>query len=154
VDGIRAIGWSLKRGLVLPLRVFLSGNAFYWLYILGLKFFTLYVVSFSGSFKQFKTYVINLHKNNPILFLSYSIFLIGWDWGRWFIIIFYLYFFLFAYNGKRESRDNRYTLTVSVLVIYTVLSLGTIIPECCLSWTDPKILNNIEKYVGEIKFNY
>jgi hypothetical protein len=65
-----------------------------------------------------------------------------------------LYFFLFAYNGKRESRDNRYTLTVSVLVIYTVLSLGTIIPECCLSWTDPKILNNIEKYVGEIKFNY
>ena len=154
VDGIRAIGWSLKRGLVLPLRVFLSGNAFYWLYILGLKFFTLYVVSFSGSFNQFKTYVINLHKNNPILFLSYSIFLIGWDWGRWFIIIFYLYFFLFAYNGKRESRDNRYTLTVSVLVIYTVLSLGTIIPECCLSWTDPKILNNIEKYVGEIKFNY
>ena len=154
VDGIRAIGWSLKRGLVLPLRVFLSGNAFYWLYILGLKFFTLYVISFSGSFNQFKTYVINLHKNNPILFLSYSIFLIGWDWGRWFIIIFYLYFFLFAYNGKRESRDNRYTLTVSVLVIYTVLSLGTIIPECCLSWTDPKILNNIEKYVGEIKFNY
>ena len=154
VDGIRAIGWSLKRGLVLPLRVFLSGNAFYWLYILGLKFFTLYVISFSGSFNQFKTYVINLHKNNPILYLSYSIFLIGWDWGRWFIIIFYLYFFLFAYNGKRESRDNRYTLTVSVLVIYTVLSLGTIIPECCLSWTDPKILNNIEKYVGEIKFNY
>ncbi|MDA9173463.1 hypothetical protein N9O36_01540 [Acidimicrobiia bacterium] len=154
VDGIRAIGWSLKRGLVLPLRVFLSGNAFYWLYILGLKFFTLYVISFSGSFNQFKTYVINLHKNNPILYLSYSIFLIGWDWGRWFIIIFYLYFFLFAYNGKRESRDNRYTLTVGVLVIYTVLSLGTIIPECCLSWTDPKILNNIEKYVGEIKFNY
>ena len=154
VDGIRAIGWSLKRGLVLPLRVLLSGNAFYWLYILGLQFLTLYVVSFNGTFNEFKTYIVNLHKKNPFLYLPYAIFLIGWDWGRWFIIIFYLYFFLLTYKSVGKKRSDKNNLTLGILVLYIVLSLGTIIPECCVSWTDPKILNNIEKYVGEIKFNY
>ena len=154
VDGIRAIGWSLKRGIVLPLRIFLSGNAFYWLYILGLTFFTLYVVSFSGTFADFTTYVVKLHRNNPILYLSYSIFFIGWDWGRWFIIIFYLYFFLFMFDNIADNSDGKSKLTLGVLALYLILSFGTIIPECCVSWTDPKILNNIEKYTGEIKFNY
>ena len=154
VDGIRAIGWSLKRGLVLPLRVLLSGNAFYWLYVLGLKFFTLYVISFTGTFNEFKNFIVNLHKNNPIIFLSYSIFLIGWDWGRWFVIIFYLYFFLTSYLTVEKKYDNKINLTIGVLALYIVLSLGTIIPECCVSWTDPKILNNIEQYIGEIKVNY
>ena len=154
VDGIRAIGWSLKRGLVLPLRVLLSGNAFYWLYILGLKFFTLYVISFIGTFSEFKNFIVNLHKNNPIIFLSYSIFLIGWDWGRWFVIIFYLYFFLTSYLTVENKSNNKINLTIGVLALYIVLSLGTIIPECCVSWTDPKILNNIEQYIGEIKVNY
>ena len=154
VDGIRAIGWSLKRGLVLPLRVLLSGNAFYRLYVLGLKFFTLYVISFTGTFNEFKNFIVNLHKNNPIIFLSYSIFLIGWDWGRWFVIIFYLYFFLTSYLTVEKKYDNKINLTIGVLALYIVLSLGTIIPECCVSWTDPKILNNIEQYIGEIKVNY
>tara|TARA_Y100000389_G_scaffold43503_2_gene38140 strand:+ start:1322 stop:2515 length:1194 start_codon:yes stop_codon:yes gene_type:complete len=154
VDGIRAIGWSLKRGLVLPLRVLLSGNAFYWLYVLGLKFFTLYVISFTGTFNEFKNFIVNLHKNNPIIFLSYSIFLIGWDWGRWFVIIFYLYFFLTSYLTVEKKYDNKINLTIGVLALYIILSLGTIIPECCVSWTDPKILNNIEQYIGEIKVNY
>ncbi len=154
VDGIRAIGWSLKRGLVLPLRVLLSGNAFYWLYVLGLKFFTLYVISFTGTFDEYKNFIVNLHKNNPIIFLSYSIFLIGWDWGRWFIIFFYLYFFLTFYLMVEKKYDNKINLTIGVLALYIVLSLGTIIPECCVSWTDPKILNNIEQYIGEIKVNY
>ena len=154
IDGIRAIGWSLKRGLVLPLRVLLSGNAFYWLYVLGLKFFTLYVISFTGTFNEFKNFIVNLHKNNPIIFLSYSIFLIGWDWGRWFVIIFYLYFFLTSYLTVEKKYDNKINLTIGVLALYIVLSLGTIIPECCVSWTDPKILNNIEQYIGEIKVNY
>ena len=154
VDGIRAIGWSLKRGLVLPLRVLLSGNGFYWLYVLGLKFFTLYVISFTGTFNEFKNFIVNLHKNNPIIFLSYSIFLIGWDWGRWFVIIFYLYFFLTSYLTVENKSNNKINLTIGVLALYIVLSLGTIIPECCVSWTDPKILNNIEQYIGEIKVNY
>ena len=154
VDGIRAIGWSLKRGVVLPLRILFSGNAFYWLYILGLTFFTLYVVAFSGTFADFTNYVVKLHRNNPIIYLSYSIFFIGWDWGRWFVIIFYLYFFLFLFDNITDNSETRGKLTLGVLVLDLILSVGTIIPECCVSWTDPKILNNIEKYTGEIKFNY
>jgi hypothetical protein len=97
---------------------------------------------------------VKLHRNNPIIYLSYSIFFIGWDWGRWFVIIFYLYFFLFLFDNITDNSETRGKLTLGVLVLYLILSVGTIIPECCVSWTDPKILNNIEKYTGEIKFNY
>ena len=63
-------------------------------------------------------------------------------------------FLLLTYKSVGKKRSDKNNLTLGILVLYIVLSLGTIIPECCVSWTDPKILNNIEKYVGEIKFNY
>ena len=47
VDAIRAIGWSLKRALILPIRIWLSGNAFYWLYVLFLIAFTNYIILFN-----------------------------------------------------------------------------------------------------------
>ena len=37
------------------------------------------------------------------------------------------------------------------VLIFIVMSLLTIVPECCLAWTDPRIFNILENYVGEIK---
>ena len=154
VDGIRAIGWSLKRGLILPLRILLSGNAFYWLYIFVLMFFSVYIICIKLSTADYLDYLKKLHIENPILALSYTIFLIGWDWGRWFIVIFYLYLFLIASEKQETKTDPEFKQSLWLIIFFIVLSVGTIIPECCLAWTDPKILNNLERYIGEIKVNY
>ena len=58
------------------------------------------------------------------------------------------------FDNIASNNDGKSKLTLGVLALYLILSFGTIIPECCVSWTDPKILNNIERYTGEIKFNY
>ena len=154
VDGIRAIGWSLKRGLILPLRILLSGNAFYWLYIFVLMFFSVYIICIKLSTADYLDYLKKLHIENPILALSYTIFLIGWDWGRWFIVIFYLYLFLIASEKQETKTDPEFKQSLWLIIFFRVLSVGTLIPEWCLAWTDPKILNNLEKYIGEIKVNY
>ena len=88
------------------------------------------------------------------LALSYTIFLIGWDWSRWFIVIFYLYLFLIASEKQEIKSDPEFKQSLWLIIFFIVLSVGTIIPECCLAWTDPKILNNLERYIGEIKVNY
>ena len=154
VDGIRAIGWSLKRGLILPFRILLSGTAFYWLYILFLQFFTLFIVLYNFEFSKFKNNLIKFHKEYPVIYISYLIFFIGWDWGRWFIIIFYLYLFSFMYDHFKSGYKYKNNFKLPLLVLYIIFSVFTIIPECCLSWTHPEILNNIERYFGEIKINY
>ena len=154
VDAIRAIGWSLERALILPIRIFLSGNAFYWLYILFLMFFSIYIILFNNTFLSFKEIILDFHKENYILIITYSIFFIGWDWGRWFVIIFYLYLLTFIYLNFLSNFVYDSNFSVSIILFYIIISILTIVPECCLSWTDPKIFNMIENYIGEIKINY
>ena len=154
VDAIRAIGWSLKRALVLPIRIWLSGNAFYWLYVLFLIAFTNYIILFNNNFQKFKNTILEFHKNNPILLITYSIFFIGWDWGRWFIVLNYLYLFSFVCLNYKSNDKFNTNYSIVIVFVFIIMSLLTIVPECCLAWTDPRIFNILENYVGEIKINY
>ena len=154
VDAIRAIGWSLKRALILPIRIWLSGNAFYWLYVLFLIAFTNYIILFNNNFEKFKNLIVNFHKDNPVLLITYSIFFIGWDWGRWFIVLNYLYLFTFTVLNYKSNHKYDTNYSIFPVLIFIVMSLLTIVPECCLAWTDPRIFNILENYIGEIKINY
>ena len=53
---IDAIGWSIKRGLALTARLFLSGTAFYWTYVIALFFIS------------FVSYYLRRSKNYNYLF--------------------------------------------------------------------------------------
>ena len=117
-------------------------------------FFSIYMILFNNTFLSFKEIILDFHKENYILIITYSIFLIGWDWGRWFVIIFYLYLLTFIYLNYLSNFVYNSNFSVSITLFYIIISILTIIPECCLSWTDPKIFNMIENYIGEIKINY
>ena len=67
-------------------------------------FFSVYIICIKLSTADYLDYLKKLHIENPILALSYTIFLIGWTWGRWFIVIFYLY--LFIASEKQETKTD------------------------------------------------
>ena len=154
VDAIRAVGWTLKRALVLPIRILLSGNAFYWAFILFLMLCSIYIILFNNKFVEFKNFIVDFHKSHWYILISYSMFFIGWDWGRWFVVLFYLYIFTFMNLNFHSGYKYKSNSSILLVFIYISISLLTIIPECCLSWTDPKIFNFLEQHIGEIKINY
>ena len=116
--------------------------------------FTNYIILFNNNFEKFKNLIVNFHKDNPVLLITYSIFFIGWDWGRWFIVLNYLYLFTFTVLNYKSNHKYDTNYSIFPVLIFIVMSLLTIVPECCLAWTDPRIFNILENYVGEIKINY
>jgi len=151
---IDAIGWSIKRGLVLTARLFLSGTAFYWSYVIALFLISICFILFKGDIKTTITYFKNNYLNSYEFLLLILIFLVGWDWGRWFVIIFYLSFFTITYNLDIKNNIVENRINLLSIVIFVSISILSVIPECCLSWSNPKILEVFELYFFEIKLNY
>lgn len=151
---INAIGWSIKRGLALTARLFLSGNVFYWSFVLILIFITLSFILFEFDLKKtYRYFLKNFTKRYEFLILP-LIFVVGWDWGRWLITIFYLIFFTVLTDLERDKESTNHRKNLLPILIFLTLSILTIIPECCLSNTNPRILDVFEIYFFEIKFNY
>jgi hypothetical protein len=151
---IDAIGWSIKRGLALTARLFLSGTAFYWTYVIALFFISICFILFKGDVRTTVTYFKNNFLNSYEFLLLILIFLVGWDWGRWFVIIFYLSFFTISYNLHIKNNIVENRINLLSMFIFVSISVLSVIPECCLSWSNPKILEVFELYFFEIKFNY
>ena len=151
---IDAIGWSIKRGLALTARLFLSGTAFYWTYVIALFFISICFILFKGDLKTTITYLKDNFSNSYEFLLLILIFLVGWDWGRWFVIIFYLTFFTISYNLNIKGNIIENRINLLSIFIFVSISILSVIPECCLSWSNPKILEVFELYFFEIKFNY
>ena len=61
---IDAIGWSIKRGLALTARLFLSGTAFYWTYVVALFFISICFILFKGDVKTTTIYLKNNFLNS------------------------------------------------------------------------------------------
>ena len=70
-------GWSLKRGLILPLGFFYLESTLLALHICTNVFQCLHNL-YKLSTADYLDYLKKLHIENPILALSYTIFLIGW----------------------------------------------------------------------------
>lgn len=68
----------------------------------------------------------------PILFLA------GWDWGRWILVVFY--FLLFTTLLSPDLKFLQYKF--SFLLTYLVSSLLTTIPDCCIEQTSTRVSSN------------
>ena len=151
--GISAIGWSLTRGLSLSVIALQSGLASYYIFsIILIYLFVGYIVSEHRSLDLKQTYLSKqLLLPFGIVVVSFlPLFVLGWDWGRWVMGIWYVSLFTFILKLDRQILEffgNTVGLLRKMFVLYVftiLLSLGLItrVPECCFSGSGTSFFSN------------
>jgi hypothetical protein len=151
--GISAISWSLLTGLSLSVRAVLSGLASYYIF----SFILIYL--FLG-FILFERGVMNLRKiylsKNLLLPLSIVVltfvplFMLGWDWGRWVMGIYYISLIIFLleldkiilqfFLKKNFALTKKFSFIYFLILLF--LALITRVPGCCFNASGNSALNN------------
>ena len=102
-NAISALGWGIREALELLYVVVFSGSMMLWSVFL---FFIPYSMSiiFGDSFYEilYKIKTIILERKE-FIFLP-ILFILGWDWGRWILVIFYFLFFSFLTELKVNNK--------------------------------------------------
>lgn len=151
--GISAIGWSLKQGLSMSLYTIQSGLGAYYLFSILIIYLTLgFIVSEQRNLSLQEFYV---SKKLFIPFLCIlltflPLFILGWDWGRWVMGIWYVsvcMFFLRIDVKLTDLTENILEIDPRrfVLIVFSALlclELITRVPECCFSGTGTSLLSN------------
>ena len=151
--GISAIGWSLTRGLSLSVIALQTGLASYYIFsIILIYLFVGYIVSENRSLDLKQIYLSKqlLLPFGVVVVSFLPLFVIGWDWGRWVMCIWYVSLFIFLLNLDKQIVEF-FPNTVGLLrkmfvfVVFPILlSLGLItrVPECCFSGSGTSFFSN------------
>ena len=75
-----------------------SGQVFFWIYPFFLGFFTLYILLYDNVNSLLQD--INKLFSNRYLLIPFSIFILGWDWGRWIITLVLIIFLTISLEVK------------------------------------------------------
>ena len=151
--GISAIGWSLAKGLNLSVVALLSGLASYYLFPIFLIYlFIGYMVSETRELRLPEAYF------SKELFLPYCLviisfiplFVLGWDWGRWVMGIWYVSLCIFLLRLDAQiiqflsNEVSSVKKLAGILAFPTLLFLGIVtrVPECCISGSGSSFLYN------------
>ena len=156
--GIVAIGWSLLTGLSLSIRALLSGLASYYIFSFILIYLFLGFILFEkkgegerGAINLSKIYLSKkLLLPLSIVALTFSpLFILGWDWGRWVMGIYYIQLIIFLLELDEvilQFFKKNFTLTKKFSFIYFIillfLALITRVPGCCFNASGNSALNN------------
>lgn len=151
--GISAIGWSLSRGLSLSLITIQSGLGTYYLFSILVIYLTVgFIVSEQRHLRLQELY-FSKQFFLPFLLITLSflpLFILGWDWGRWVMGIWYVsicvYFLkldtlLLELTAKVLS-IHRFRLTSIAFAGLLFIAFITRVPECCFSGSGTSLLFN------------
>lgn len=125
---IDAIGWSASEGLALSVKMFNSPGT---LVCFGL-------IALIGPLALWFVLRFYHKANRPAILIlilapQLSLFLLGWDWGRWLAMISYSIISIFAVCiqvNQRSSTDRIGSLYISAVIILFIICWR--MPECCV----------------------
>ena len=140
---IAALDWDLQEVLIMFFKQIGSGQVFFWMYPFFLGFFTMYIL----LYESVDSFLQDLNKlfTNRYLLIPFSIFILGWDWGRWIILFILIIFLTITLEVKPRFEISNKPL----IFLFIVLSTFTVIPECCLT-SEYFIFETIQYYFGLI----
>jgi len=151
-NAITAIGWSIFDSFLNTTQVLIfSGSMFLWTFYFFISGVTLFVI-FNINLKEFyfdyskaKSFLI---KEKYFLIIP-VLFIVGFDWGRWIFSLFQLSFFSYlTLKGNTISKITKWTIPIFILVI---VSIFTIMPECCLQMSGTVISSNYYRVIKSIE---
>ena len=142
LNAIIAIGWSLWDSFMYTQIVIFSGSMFLWSFYVALLIGTLTII-FKINLKNFDLSLIAIKSfliNEKYFLVIPILFIVGFDWGRWIFSIFHLCFFTYLiFQKDKVNKLLNWSLPISVL---TLVSLLTVMPECCLEMGETQISSN------------
>ena len=138
-NAITALGWGINEVFNSIYIVLFSGSVVLWIVfflaipisisiVLGISFYDL------------------VNKCKKIIYSNYEfllvplLFILGWDWGRWILTIFYFLFFVFFLEIDNHQPKNTQSL---IVLLFTIISFLTSMPPCCLEMGSTKVSSNI-----------
>ena len=150
-NAITAIGWSLFDSFFKTTQVLIfSGSMFLWTF-----YFVMFLWTFNVIFKiEFNKLNINLNNVKEFLlrekyFIVIPIlFLVGFDWGRWIFSLFHLSFISYLLFIGKSNRNVIWSLSI---ISFTLVSMLTIMPECCLQMEGTTISSNYYRVLKSIQ---
>ena len=78
----------------------------------------------------------------PILFI------VGFDWGRWIFSLFHLSFFSFLILNNQINKNKTWSFAIGAFIL---VSLLTIMPECCLQMEGTTVSSNYYRVLKSIQ---
>ncbi|MDA8652961.1 hypothetical protein N9L62_01955 [Candidatus Actinomarina sp.] len=153
-NAITAIGWSLLDSFFETTQVLIfSGSMFLWSF-----YFAMFIWTFLVIFK-IEPNKINLSTIPVKEFLlkeKYFIvipilFFVGFDWGRWIFSLFHLSFFSFLILNDKIYKNKNWSISIGALVL---VSLLTIMPECCLQMEGTTVSSNYYRVIKSIQLTF
>jgi hypothetical protein len=151
LNAIIAIGWSLWDSFMTTQIVIFSGSMFLWSFYVALLIGTLIIIfqinlkNFDLSLAAIKSFLIN----EKYFLVIPILFVVGFDWGRWIFSIFHLCFFTYLiFQKDKVNKLLNWSLPISAL---TLVSLLTVMPECCLEMGGTQISSNYYRVLISIQ---
>ena len=151
-NAITAIGWSIFDSFLNTTQILIfSGSMFLWTFYFFISGVTLFVI-FNINLKEFyldyskvKSFLI---KEKYFLVIP-VLFIVGFDWGRWIFSLFQLSFF--SYLTLKENAISTITKWTIPIFILVIVSIFTIMPECCLQMSGTVISSNYYRVIKSIQ---
>ena len=150
-NAITAIGWSLFDSFFKTTQVLIfSGSMFLWSF-----YFAIFVWTFLAIFKielnklnfSFTTLKEFLLKEKYFIVIP-ILFIVGFDWGRWIFSLFHLSFFTFLILNNKIEKNITWSFAIGAFI---VVSLLTIMPECCLQMEGTTVSSNYYRVLKSIQ---
>jgi hypothetical protein len=153
-NAITAIGWSLFDSFFETTQVLIfSGSMFLWSF-----YFAMFIWTFLVIFKIEPNKIIlsSIPVKEFLLKEKYFIvipilFFVGFDWGRWIFSLFHLSFFSFLILNDKIYKNKNWSISIGALVL---VSLLTIMPECCLQMEGTTVSSNYYRVLKSIQLTF
>jgi hypothetical protein len=145
---ITAIGYSIIDSFLgTTLKLIFSGYMFVWAIYILILFWT-FIEIFNIKNPNIST-VKKFLMNEKYFFIIIPLFVVGFDWGRWILSLFYLCFITYLFLSNNDAAKNKIFSKSTFFLV--VVSLLTVMPECCLP-TGPystyyKFLKNVQFFL-------
>lgn len=150
-NAITAIGWSLFDSFFKTTQVLIfSGSMFLWSF-----YFAIFIWTFLAIFKiepnrlnlRFSTVKEFLLKEKYFIVIP-ILFIVGFDWGRWIFSLFHLSFFSFLILNNQINKNKTWSFAIGAFIL---VSLLTIMPECCLQMEGTTVSSNYYRVLKSIQ---
>ncbi len=118
-------------------------------------YFAIFVWTFLAIFKielnklnfNFTTLKVFLLKEKYFIVIP-ILFIVGFDWGRWIFSLFHLSFFTFLILNNKIEKNKTWSFAIGAFI---VVSLLTIMPECCLQMEGTTVSSNYYRVLKSIQ---
>ena len=151
-NAITAIGWSVLDSFLNTTQILIfSGSMFLWtfyFFMVGFTLFVIFNINFNKIYIDYSKVKFFLVKEKYFLVIP-VLFVIGFDWGRWLFSLFHLCFFSYL-TLKENTIITTIRWTIPMLIL-AVMSIFTIMPECCLQMSGTIISSNYYRIIKSME---